>query len=445
MPEVVVIGAGLAGLQAARTLTEAGRSVLVLEARDRVGGRTYTTHVGSARMDLGGQWLGARQPRVEKLTAEFGLELFPTYHSGRKLLRIGDVVRSYKSSIPTLPILDLVRMQFMLSRMDRLRKTVPRDAPWSTPEATHWDGLSVEAWKQRAVGSKNVRAMLDIFCRAVLGVEPAEASMLWLMFYANAAGGLLKLAEVTEGAQERRFVAGAQELSLRLARLLGERVQLNSPVRRIDWDAHGVTVHTESESVKAKRCIVALPPLLAGRMRYTPELPALRDQLTQRLPMGATIKCLLTYERPWWRDKGLSGETLSTTGPICFSYDNTSADGKVAALVAFIEAEHARIWGQCTPELRRRGVEQQFAELLGPEARQSTGYYEKDWAADPWSGGCPVGVMASGAMLSCGPALRRPVGPLHWAGTETASRWCGYMEGALESGERAAAEVNAQF
>jgi len=439
--DVVVVGAGLAGLQAARTLSDAGRSVVVLEARDRVGGRTCSRQVGRSVMDVGGQWLGPTQTRALKLTEELGIGMFDTFNRGRKVLNVGGKVTSYKGSIPSLPVIHLAQMQLALMRIDRMRKQVTPSRPYAAERAPEWDAMTAEDWMRQWIRSGPVREVSAIAVRASFGVEPSELSALYLLTYANAACGLMKLAEVTNGAQERRFIGGAQQLSEGLKERIDGEVRFNAPVRRIEHSGASVRVHTDDGVVEGKYAVVALPPLLAGRIGYDPPVRTTRDQLTQRFPMGYTIKTLLLYDEAFWRDEGWSGESLSTEGPVCFTYDNTSHDGAQPALVAFLEGNAARHWGRLTPAERREDIEAQLARYFGKRAGQSTDYVEKDWAEDPWSGGCPVGVAAAGALLENGAELRAPVGRIHWAGTETATEWIGYMEGALQSGERAASEI----
>jgi monoamine oxidase len=285
------------------------------------------------------------------------------------------------------------------------------------------------------------RGIFDAAVRVVFGAEPAEISALYFLAYCNAGGGFLKLVEVDGAAQEQRFADGAQAASNAMAGELGGAVRLATPVRAIAWDAHGATVHSDTDVQRARHVVLALAPSLVRTIRFTPPLPAAKDQLLQRMPMGATIKCVAIYERPFWRDAGFSGEVVSDGEPISVTYDNTSADGRTAALVCFIVGAAARRWSTRSADDRRAAVLTSLTRWFGPPAAQPLLYEDKDWSADPWSGGCPVGVLPSGAMTSSAATLREPVGCLHFAGTETATEWTGYMEGAAQSGERAAGEV----
>jgi monoamine oxidase len=441
--DAVVIGAGLSGLCAARRLRAAGRSVAVVEARDRVGGRTLSRTLGSDVVDLGGQWIGPTQRRVEALAEELGVRSFPQYCEGRKVFAVGGDVKTYAGDIPSLPPLSLVELQLTIWRLDALAKRVPRRAPWETRDAEKLDALTLEAWKRRHVRSRGARAVLDIATRAIFAAEPVEVSFLHFLFYLRSGGGLMRLAQIRDGAQERRLVGGAQQLSERLAERLGDAVVLDSPVRAIEQTEDGVTVRAERGALEARRAVVALAPALADRIELSPSPGAMRDQLTQRMPMGSVIKCIAVYERPFWRERGLSGEAVSDEGPVRLAFDDSAHDGSQHALVAFVLGEAAREWSGRDPDERRRAVLASLARFFGPEAARPTDYVDRDWTAERYSAGCYVGLMPPGVMTTCGRALREPCGRIHWAGTETATEWNGYLDGAIEAGERAADEVSA--
>jgi monoamine oxidase len=437
--DVVVVGAGLAGLTAARHLTRAGRSVVVLEARDRVGGRTRSEPLGDGVFDLGGQWLGPTQQRMLALVKEFGLDTHPTHTTGRQVLELRGRRSTYSGTIPKLDPWTLIRLQLGINRIERTLKTIPADCPWRAPDAALLDSMTAEDWLRRTVGRPNAIAVIRAAVRVILGAELGEISCLAFLHYCSSNGGLMTLVETEGGHQETRVVGGTQQISERLADEAGQ-VQLGCPVRQISQDGDGVLVRHDHGEVSAHHVIVAVPPPIADRIRYAPGLPTLRDQLTQRVAMGATVKCLALYDAPFWRAEGLSGEAVSCEGPISVAYDNTDVTGQ-ACLVAFVVAGPARGWSDVPDAERRAAVLDHLGRLYGPKALQPTHYLEQDWACEPWSGGAPVGSWPPGTLSRFGPALRDPVGRIHWAGTETARAFIGFMEGAVESGMRAAEEV----
>jgi monoamine oxidase len=272
----------------------------------------------------------------------------------------------------------------------------------------------------------------------VFSVEPADVSLLHVLFYAAAAGGWDDLLDTEGGAQQDRLAGGTQQLSVRMAEELGDRVELSAPVRAIRSDDEAESVI--AGEVRARRAIVAVPPALAARIEYDPPLPGPRDQLSQRMPMGSVIKCMAVYDEPFWRHDGLSGQAVSLPGPAQVVFDNTPPNGS-PGLIGFLEGRDARELAVVPEAERRDAVLRGFQRLFGRRAAHPVLYVDKDWSAEPYSRGCYAGVFGPGAWTGYGRLLREPVGRIHWAGTETATRWMGYMDGAIQSGRRAAVEV----
>jgi monoamine oxidase len=444
--DVAVVGAGLAGLVAARDLARAGREVVVLEARDRVGGRTLRVGIGDGKtVDVGGQWAGPTQHRVLALAHELGVETFPTHTAGDNLVELGGKIRRYRGAIPRVGVGVLADVGQAQLRLDRMARRVPTDAPWRAPRAEEWDGQTMWTWLGRNTVTRAARDLFQLGVEAVWAVHPADVSLLHVLFYTHAAGGFDALIGTEGGAQQDRFALGSQELSLRLAAGLGESLVLEAPVRAIAQEGDRVELTSDAGRVRARAAVVAIPPALCARIAYDPPLPALRDQLTQRMAQGSVIKCMAIYDEPFWRADGLSGQATSVEGPTKAIFDNSPPDGSPGVLLGFLEGRQARELGQWEPAARRQAVVNCFARLFGPRAASPRDYVEKLWAEEEWTRGCYGCSMPPGGWVSFGPALRAPVGRLHWAGAETATTWNGYMDGAVRSGEAAARAVLEQL
>jgi monoamine oxidase len=440
--DVAVVGAGMAGLAAATELKRNGASFLVLEARDRVGGRLQSVELEPGTwIDVGGQWVGPTQDRLYALAREHGAELFPTWTAGENVVEIDGRLARYTGTIPRLRPHVLADVSQAMLRIDRLAAKVPLEAPWEAPKAIQWDSQTTWSWLRRNMATRGGRDLMEVAVKAVWAAMPADVSFLHFLFYVASAGKLDLLLDTEGGAQQDRFVEGTGTLAARVAETLGERVVLSAPVRRIEWTGDAARVHGDGVEVRAQRVIVAVPPTLAGRIWYDPPLPGYRDQLTQRVPMGAVIKCFAVYDEPFWRADGLSGSAVSAQGPLTLTVDNSSPQGTPGILVGFLEGRAARELGRVGAAERRDAVLANLGRMFGPRAARPERYLDKSWADEEWSRGCYEGYTPPGVLTAFGPALREPIGPLHWAGTETATRWNGYIDGALQSGERAALEV----
>lgn len=445
--DVIVVGAGMAGLSAADQLVGQGKSVLLVEARGRVGGRVLNEALDVSDPDqvveVGGQWLGPTQDRAHALAERLGLTLFPTHTAGDNLLeRRGGRLRHYRGNIPRVNPLVLAEVGLAQARLDRMARRVPLEAPWTAPRAEHHDAMTFASWLSRHVRLHEAREFLRVAIAAVFACEPHDVSLLHVLFYIHSGGRLDNLIGTRGGAQQDRVIGGTQLLATGLAAGLGERVQLGRPVRRIAQDDDGVTVAADGgDTLRAHRVIVALPPTLAGRIEYSPALPAARDQLTQRMPMGSVIKCMAVYDEPFWRRDGLNGQAISIDGPAGAVFDNSPPSGSPGVLLGFLEGRHARRLSSASVDQRRDAVVGTFTRLFGPRAARPDRYLDKDWSAEPFSRGCYTALMPPGTWTAFGAALRAPVGRIHWAGTETARTWNGYIDGAIRSGEDAASDA----
>jgi monoamine oxidase len=325
--------------------------------------------------------------------------------------------------------------------------TVPVDAPWTAAGAAEWDGQTLESWIKSRSATERFRRIVTVATRPVFGAEPRELSLLFVLFYIAASGNestpgtFERNFNTKDGAQMWRFRGGTQRIAQLVAKELGTRVHLSNAVRRIDQSAHGVRVESDKLTVSAERVIVAIPPTLAGRIDYHPALPAGRDQLTQRLGQGTLTKVTVVYDTPFWRAKGLSGTATSADGLVNATFDDSPEDGKPGVLLGFIGGDSARAYEGMSAAAGRAAVLDDLAALFGPEAKRPTAFHDTRWSNERYTRGCPVAIAGPGTLLAYGAQLRATVGRVHWAGTETSGFWNGYMDGAVRSGERAAAEV----
>jgi len=445
-PDAIIVGAGYAGLTAARILTDAGKKVLVLEARDRVGGRIHTKHLPDGTyIDLGGQWAGPGQDKLYALAREMGVATFPTWDEGKSTLYFNEHVKRYKGLIPPLPIPALLSLDTAIKRINKLSKSIDLAEPWNSPHAKHWDGMTLESWLRGQMSNRRAKDLLTIAAEAIFAVSPAEVSMLFALFYARSGKDFDTLMNIKGGAQQDRFIGGADLPARKLAERFLHQIELNHPVVKVSQENGLVTAHGESFSHTGKHLIMALPPAIMGNIRFEPVLPPSKVQLYQRMPMGSVWKCYAIYDKPFWREQGLNGLVASNHGHTSVVFDNSPADGSRGILMGFVLADKARAFMDLDEAQRRSSILDSFTRFFGPKAAEPILYTDKSWAAEEFSGGCYTGIMGPNTMTTLGKHLREPVGAIHFAGTETSDVWNGYIEGAIRSGERAAAEVLARL
>jgi len=435
--DAVIVGAGFAGLTAARELIQLGHEVVVLEGRDRVGGRSCTATLAGVPVDLGATFVGPTQDEVLKLAADLGLQTIPTHDDGDNLIRWRGRVRPYRGTTPKLSIRELLDLGRVRWHLGRLSRRVSLEEPWTVDGPL--DAMSVQEWLGSIRASTAVRDLMALVSRVTWGGEPDQVSMLHAVRYVKAAGGMDRMLDTRGGAQQDRFPGGTQQIALRIADELGTRVQLNAPVSRLEWrDLAGVTVSWEGGDVHARYAIVAVAPEHRAGIEFWPELPLEYRELVERWPQGNLSKAYAAYETPFWRAKGLSGQALCDDGPVFITFDVSPSARGPGILLGFADA---RTFDPLPPPHRREAALGCFADIFGDAALDPIDYLDHCWSLEPFAPGGPTAAVPPGSWTFLGPWLRRPVGPIHWAGTETADEWTGFMDGAVRSGRRAAAEV----
>jgi monoamine oxidase len=444
--DVVIVGAGFAGLAAADVLSRRGLRVTVVEARERVGGRVATVRLADGTpIDIGGQWLGPTQDRMYALAKRFGAEVYPMFTGGHNRLLLDGKSSLFKGNLPLrAPPLVLLGLGWLLVKLDVLTRKISLDAPWTVRGARELDQRTFGDWIRRNVPDRRTAAIAKVAFESVFAADPDEVSLLHALYYMQSGGSFDRLTRNEGGAQQDRVTGGVQALAEGLARDVeraGGELFFSAPVHRIVQREGSVVVEAEGRTVTAARAIVAVPPPLGAEIAFEPGLPSDHASLLAALPMGAVIKCVAAYERPFWRDRGLSGHSVSDEGPVHVTFDASPKSGAPGLLLGFVEGTAAREMAKWEPERRREAALACFARMMGEEARSPVEYVDRAWPNEPWSRGCYAALFPPGVWTTLGSALRRSEGRIHWAGTETATVWNGYIEGAVRSGERAAAEV----
>lgn len=440
--DVVVIGAGAAGLTAANELRKAGLSVAVLEARDRVGGRLWTDIIDDAMLEIGGQWVSPDQDALKETIAELGLETFSRYRDGESVY-VGPDGRARRFTgemFPVAPETEAV-IAAVTELLDSMVAEIDPDRPWAHPNAAEWDAISWDAWLRRQTDDDEAIRNLAFATGSAMLTKPTHAfSLLQSLLMAASAGSYSNLVDA-DFILDKRVVGGLQQVPLRLAERLGDDVRLNQPVRRLEWSDSGVIATTDDLTVKARFAILAHAPVLYSRISFVPALPRRQHQLHQHLSMGFVIKVHAVYDRPFWREQGLSGTAFSPYELCHEAYDNTNHADERGTLVGFVSDRNADDVFTLSAEERKERILESLSHYYGPEAKNPVVYYESDWGSEEWTRGAYAASFDLGGLHRYGADLRAAVGPIHFACSDMAGAGYQHVDGAIRMGRLAAADI----
>jgi monoamine oxidase len=434
--DVIIIGAGLAGLTAADQLTASGHDVLVLEGRDRVGGRLLTTEVAGIPVDAGATWVAPGHTAMRELAARFDVEFVPQFHQGKGVISFGGRRRA-ESATAMAPwsTLDLLRT---MNRLQKMVDELPVAAPWTHPRAARYDAIAFGEWLASRHALPDTRRFLNMLSLVHWGAPVSDVSLLNVMRYIRTLGGIEHMLSVEGGDQQDRILGTTQTLAARLADTLGDRILLDSPAQRITTVDGGVVVETRGQQIHARLAVITASPMHRASIEFSPALPEQHYGLARSWRLGALSKAFVAYDRPFWREDGLSGEGMSDDETVFLTFDVSPTAAGPGILMVFCDA---RGFDAYTREERKQRVIRHLVHLYGGEASRHTDYTDFSWGNDTFAPGGPNPALAPKAWTTFGPFLREPVGPLHWAGTETADETSGTMNGAILSGRRVATEV----
>ncbi|GAA1522251.1 putrescine oxidase [Agromyces terreus] len=447
--DVVIVGAGASGLTAANKLKDAGKSVVVLEARDRIGGRLWTDDIDGAMLEIGGQWVSPDQDALIETIDELGLETYSRYREGENVY-IGETGerRLFEGDIFPVPAKTEGEIVGLIEKLDALVAEIDPDAPWAHPRAKELDEVSFAEWLGTQTDDEEAKLNIGMFIAGAMLTKPAHAfSALQALLMAASAGSFSNLVDA-DFILDKRVVGGLQLVPLGLAERLGGAVRLGQPVRKLRWNPEqpdaGVTAVTDDLEVHAKRVILALAPVLISRISYEPPLPRRQHQLHQHLSMGFVIKVHAVYETPFWRADGLSGTAFSPYELVHEAYDNTNHGDPRGTLVGFVSDEEADGVFTLDAEERKAKILESLSHYYGEQAKNPVVYYESDWGSEEWTRGAYAASFDMGGLARYGADLRTPVGPIHFSCSDMAGKGYQHVDGAIRVGREVAAAILAE-
>ncbi|CAM3770306.1 flavin monoamine oxidase family protein [Aquirufa aurantiipilula] len=440
--EILIVGAGYAGIAAAKKMYAANQDFRVIEARDRIGGRTLTEDLQSGvTVDMGAKWVGPTQHLVWEWIKETQTETYDTYDQGKNLLKFKEKISSYTGTIPKIDPVSLIDLGIAISKMNKLSDQISISEPWNHPKAKEYDAMTLATWMDKHIWTAKAKHLFEIGIQTVFAAEASEISLLFALFYFKSGDNMDTLISIKNGAQQSILKGGTQGLIKKIAAPFLDKIHFQEPVFRLSQHAGGIIAETDNLTIKAKKCIFTIPPVLISSVVFDPPLTQQKAQLYQRMPMGAAMKVYLIYPTPFWREMGFSGQIVSDEYPLKVTFDVGHADADQGVLLVFVEGNDARNFIDLPEDTRKKMIVERVEKIFGHQASQPIQYIDKCWTEEVYSRGCYTGLMGPNTLTQFGHQIRAPFQHVHFAGTETAEKWSGYLDGAISSGYRAASEV----
>lgn len=436
--DVIVIGAGAAGLMAAKEIVNAGKSVCVLEARDRVGGRIKAGMIAGEVIDHGGMWMNQEQIPLIDLAALYDMAVSPQPVVGNSILDLSHKKNYFNPEQMGLPFFSNLTMYLAVRRAEYDASLVTKGAPWKAEQARKWDSESLQYWIDKHLRTKIARDYFETSMRIEMSAEPSQISYLYFLDLLSAEQGT----DVSQGQWSHKLVGGMHALFQKMADELSDQIILSAEVTDISQDERGVQVCTNDKGdYHAQYVINTAPPRIAAKINYSPRLPAKLDTLMQNTVVGAAIKCYIAYDTPFWRERELSGLIVNNTSPVTITLDATPEGSDKGILVGMMVGAKALEASEYTVEERKQAFVNLLVDNFGPEAAHPIDYIDNDWSTERWTRGGYAGHLPTGVLTMLRSGIYKETGRVHWAGTERGKKWNGLISGALESGQREALRV----